>query len=54
MEVYVDSKVVVKNLTSNGDVGAEGFRLVQKNRQLLNLDWEVKVCHKDCEVVRMP
>jgi len=41
----MDSKVVVKNLTSDGDVGAAGFRLLQKIRQLLELDWEVKVCH---------
>jgi len=32
-------------LISDCDVGAAGFWLVQKIRQLLKLDWEVKVCH---------
>jgi len=49
VEVHVDSKVVVKNLTSNGDVVAAGFWLVQKILQLLELDWEVKVCHTYCK-----
>ena len=43
--MHVDSKVIVKNLPCDGDVGVAGFRLVQKIRQLLELDWEVKVCH---------
>jgi len=39
----MDSKVVVRSLIRDGDVGAARFRLVQKFRQLLELDWEVKV-----------
>jgi len=38
VEVHVDSNVVVRSLTRDGDIGVAEFQLVQKFHQRLELD----------------
>jgi hypothetical protein len=45
VEFHVDFKVVVNTLNSDCFKGVASWRLIQKFRRLLELEWEVRVCH---------
>lgn len=45
MELHVDSSMVVHTLQFHKDGSLVGWRLIQKIRRLLALEWKIKVCH---------
>jgi ribonuclease HI len=45
VELHVDSKVVVNTISFAKGGSSTGWTLVQNIRRLLELDWEVKICH---------
>jgi ribonuclease HI len=52
VELSVDSQVVINSI-KNGDEGnAMGYRLVQRIRQMLELNWEINISHSHREANR--
>jgi ribonuclease HI len=52
VEVSVDSQIVINSI-KNGDGGnAMGYRLVQRIRQMLELNWEINISHSHREANR--
>ncbi|MCH84578.1 ribonuclease H protein, partial [Trifolium medium] len=49
VELEVDSEAIICSIQSKGNVNVMGWRLVQRIRQLLQLEWEVKVKHVYCD-----
>jgi ribonuclease HI len=45
LKVQVDSRVVVQTLNSSNTGSVVGWRLIREIRQLLALDWEIRICH---------
>jgi ribonuclease HI len=45
LQVHVDSQVVVHTINNTKDGSFVGWRLIKEIRRMLELDWEVKVCH---------
>jgi ribonuclease HI len=45
VELHVDSLVVVNTITKGQDINSMGRNIVQRIRQLLQMEWEVKVQH---------
>jgi len=45
MELHVDSKAVVSNLVDGKGGSATGLSLFTNIRSLLELNWEVRICH---------
>jgi ribonuclease HI len=52
VEVSVDSQIVINSIKNEDGGNAMGYRLVQRIRQMLELNWEINISHSYREANR--